>query len=384
LSGTIIRRDADATYVQVIESSFADHGALYVKQDPGGSGTALHALNVYQAGDSGEGSAGNFSSDNQVASCVMISGEELGRGSLKITHRGQADGSDASASALAIDLGSVAGTAAQGIALVATTPTIGSLLLLRNTAGKDDFVVKANGKVGIGITAGATPFGMVDARPVDASTRGFFAKAFPASAAKLIELQDENGVMVFGISQSVTDIQNAYRPTPNDYNSMGATFDPWVTVSNTALTAGQVVLLKVWATKSGNVNNISVATSNSPATLSNTFLGLYDTGGTRLGLTADLSAAWNGSSAGERKAALTAAVPVVLGQAYYIAVLVGAGGTLPNLLRGGQNAVVNAGFTAAGTHRSMTSGSGLTALPASITMSGAAAATNPYWAMLAA
>jgi hypothetical protein len=40
-------------------------------------------------------------------------------------------------------------------------PTSGSLITLRNNAGLDDFVVKGTGRIGVGISRGATPRGQV-------------------------------------------------------------------------------------------------------------------------------------------------------------------------------------------------------------------------------
>jgi hypothetical protein len=120
-----------------------------------------HAVTVYQAGQSGSGAALNIISDNPDTSAVYVRGVESGRGSVKIAHVGRADGSDASASGLSIDL-QTAGTAAQGIFVTATQgPTSGSLITLRNNAGLDDFVVKGTGRIGVGISRGATPRGQV-------------------------------------------------------------------------------------------------------------------------------------------------------------------------------------------------------------------------------
>ncbi|CAG7658498.1 hypothetical protein [Actinacidiphila bryophytorum] len=78
-----------------------------------------HAVTVYQAGESGSGAALNVISDNPGTSAVYVRGVESGRGSVEIAHVGRADGSDASASGLSIDL-QTAGTAAQGIFVTAT------------------------------------------------------------------------------------------------------------------------------------------------------------------------------------------------------------------------------------------------------------------------
>ncbi|MFJ5925358.1 hyaluronoglucosaminidase [Kitasatospora sp. NPDC092948] len=116
-----------------------------------------HALVVYQAGTNGGGTAINAVSDNPDTSAMYLTGTEKGRGTLKIAHKGYADGSDQAAAALSIDL-QTAGTAAQGIYLTATNgPTTGSLIALRNNPGVDDFIVRANGLTGIGVSRGDMP-----------------------------------------------------------------------------------------------------------------------------------------------------------------------------------------------------------------------------------
>ncbi|MFE2213486.1 hypothetical protein ACFW93_16200 [Streptomyces canus] len=89
---------------------------------------------------------------------------ETARGTVKITHDGTVDGSDADGSALSIDLQThgvtdqSGGTAAQGIFLTSTTgPTKGALLVLRNNPGRDDLVVKGSGRVGVGVRRGDLP-----------------------------------------------------------------------------------------------------------------------------------------------------------------------------------------------------------------------------------
>jgi hypothetical protein len=120
------------------------------------------------------------------------------RGVLKVTHTKPA-GADANASAIAADLVG-AGTAAQGIALITTDPTSGNLLLLRNN-GRDDLVVKGTGRVGVGVAVGATPSGMLDVRPYDASTRGLFIRGFTGGAS-LVELRDSADVAQFDVTNA--------------------------------------------------------------------------------------------------------------------------------------------------------------------------------------
>ncbi|MEU4653405.1 hyaluronoglucosaminidase [Streptomyces sp. NPDC023723] len=119
--------------------------------------TTEHAVTVRQAATSGSGVALNIVSDNPEDSTVYVTGHERARGTVKISHVGSADGSDAGAAALSIDL-KTAGTAAQGIFLTATEgATGGNLICLRNN-DRDDFVVKGSGRVGIGMGIGANPW----------------------------------------------------------------------------------------------------------------------------------------------------------------------------------------------------------------------------------
>ncbi|MGW2045643.1 hyaluronoglucosaminidase [Streptomyces sp. NPDC001858] len=128
-----------------------------------GTSTTAHTVTINHKGLSGEAVALNVTSDNPDTSAMYLTGVETGRGTLKIAHKGYADGRDAGSSALSIDLqtagvDSGGGTAAQGIFLTATNgATKGALIVLRNNDGLDDFVVKGSGRVGVGIGRGATP-----------------------------------------------------------------------------------------------------------------------------------------------------------------------------------------------------------------------------------
>ncbi|MDH6439177.1 type IV secretory pathway TrbL component [Streptomyces sp. SAI-144] len=126
--------------------------------------TTAHAVTAVMAATSGAGAALNVASKNPQTSALNVTGVENARGTVKITHDGYVDGSDADGSALSIDLQThgvtdrSGGTAAQGIFLTATTgATKGALLVLRNNPGLDDFVVKGSGRVGVGIGVGDTP-----------------------------------------------------------------------------------------------------------------------------------------------------------------------------------------------------------------------------------
>lgn len=108
----------------------------------GGATANSHALAVSLSGSgSATSCAASFSSTNQAHSALQVTGNETGRGSIKISHVGQGGTSDANASALSIDVDATAGTAAKGIYIVSTggSGTTGCLLDVRNN-GAGDFL----------------------------------------------------------------------------------------------------------------------------------------------------------------------------------------------------------------------------------------------------
>ncbi|MFE0450605.1 hyaluronoglucosaminidase [Streptomyces sp. NPDC058914] len=123
-----------------------------------GTSTTAHTVTINHKATSGQSVALNVTSDNPQDSAMYVTGVETGRGTVKIAHVGYADGSDANASGLSINL-QTAGTAAQGIYVYADPgkPTKGALIALRNNDGLDDFIVKGTGRIGVGIARGATP-----------------------------------------------------------------------------------------------------------------------------------------------------------------------------------------------------------------------------------
>ncbi|MFD7130522.1 hyaluronoglucosaminidase [Streptomyces sp. NPDC059894] len=122
-----------------------------------GTSTTAHTVTINHKATSGDRAALNVTSDNPATSAMYLTGVETSRGTLKISHMGYADGSDAGSAGLSIDL-RTSGTASQGIFVTATDgPTKGALIVLRNNPGVEDLVVKSTGRTGIGIARGATP-----------------------------------------------------------------------------------------------------------------------------------------------------------------------------------------------------------------------------------
>lgn len=123
--------------------SAGGQGGTFVQSATAPVGT--HALSCVSHGRTENNSALNVASDNPEASALMVTGEETGRGTVKVTHVGAADGTDANAAALSLNL-ATSGTAAQGIFLDATGGTTGFLAQLRN-AGQRMLLVLPDGRL---------------------------------------------------------------------------------------------------------------------------------------------------------------------------------------------------------------------------------------------
>lgn len=147
-----------------------------------------HGVNITHAGTGANSSAMNILSTNTANTAV------------KVTHTGQADGSDSAASCLSLDI-RTAGTASQGIFVTATDgPTTGSLITLRNNA-RDDFVVKGTGRVGIGVPSGGAVGAAVDIRQNDDATVGLRVRGFSGASSDLLTLEDSTSVVKFRVAK---------------------------------------------------------------------------------------------------------------------------------------------------------------------------------------
>lgn len=170
--------------------------------------------------------------------------------------------------------------------------------------------------------------------------------------------------------------------TPADHGLVSWTHDP-ATLRSTgnATTSGTVYLCKVKVVnRSSLVSNVIVGVETAGATLTagQSFVGLYNSSGTRLALSADQSGNW--TSTGLKTIALTAAQTLAVGT-YYVAIL-SVGTTPPVFAMGaGGSTTVSAGLTA-GTARFLTGPTAQTSLPASITLSSQTITSGARWAAL--
>ncbi|QIW88702.1 hypothetical protein P59_105 [Bacillus phage P59] len=188
LSGDKDFRGDNKTSAPVVNilSTKPDKQGIFVKQQAEGPVTT-HALTAFQASTSGAASAINAVSTNETFSAMQVTGREVDTGTIKVAHIGKADGSDAGAAGLSIDL-KTAGTAAQGIFITGTQgPTTGNLLTIRNN-NREDLVLKGNGKLGLGIPIGGNPAGVLELVQQDDTTPGLVIRA-RATGENMIELR---------------------------------------------------------------------------------------------------------------------------------------------------------------------------------------------------
>jgi hypothetical protein len=191
---------------------FADLGVrvLFAKT----TSTTQHAGTFYQAGTSGAHvSALNVVSDNPQGSAFQLSGTETALGTAKISHLnpGPDATSDAGAAALSLDLkrNGKAGTAAQGIFVTATEgATTGNLIVLRNN-GRDDFVVKGNGRAGVGMDIGEAPEASLEVKQPDTTTPGLVVTGIASTTSPLFQTKTSAGTATLEVGSSGAIVHRA-------------------------------------------------------------------------------------------------------------------------------------------------------------------------------
>jgi hypothetical protein len=143
--------------------------------------TGEHAATIAQAATSGSGVALNVTSSNPDDSAMYLNGPSKTRGVLKISHDGQADGSDDAASGLSIDL-RTAGSKTRGIYLWSSDGgQLGDPITVRVSSAvtaltREDFVIKSNGRCGIGTGLGSNPAGQIEVAATDDTTPGIVTR----------------------------------------------------------------------------------------------------------------------------------------------------------------------------------------------------------------
>ena len=158
-------------------------------------------------------------------------------------------------------------------------------------------------------------------------------------------------------------------------NLIACSMDP--TIPNTfAAQNGVIVMERVDIYQPISVTNVLTVSGNNPSglTANQNFAGIYNSSGTRVAVSADMSSTWTG---GVLTSPMTGGPIALQPGTYYIAIL--ENGTTPPtwpILSSGNPTVQALGFSAAPYRHNVTS-NGQTSLPASITLSTLTRAANP-------
>jgi hypothetical protein len=389
----------DATYIWTVEANTNDNGStegdgVYIRKRKRadavvyGYGLPAYAEGIYtadiakkgvsgyiyQAAHAGPGPAeltsGAVAVQNLVADTATVTGPlNVGR-----TFIQQNDGSTVALEVI-------------GFTTVGGTP---QLVLVKDADGIARFEVNAQGQVihrgqslhtssiQIGSTTPDTGGGggvlsIKDASPLPTSN---------ASGGAI--LYSQNGIAkVRNADGSVGILNNGspFSPAGNGYVAWN--YDPASAVGQSGTTSGVLHMTRVDVPVSATATNlvVSIQTAGASLTAGQNLAGLYDANGVLLGSTADQASNW--VSSGHKSMALTAGVALSPGT-YYVGLL-SVGTTPPQFLRtvgsSASASTVNVNLSNA-TLRWGTTGTGLTALPSTVTMSGRAASGSCLWAGL--
>lgn len=166
---------------------------------------------------------------------------------------------------------------------------------------------------------------------------------------------------------------------PSDVSYVSWNYDPVAAVNTLAPTGGVLYLLRLQIRDVGTLSKVWMgvaSTTGATPTAGQNFIGLYNSAGTLMRATADLTTAL--SATGEQGYTLSASVSVTPGY-YWVGLLLN-GATLPTFVRAsGAVFGLSNGPSTTATKRIAKYGTGLTALPSALTLANLADTGNSFW-----
>jgi len=193
---------------------------------------------------------------------------------------------------------------------------------------------------------------------------------------------DSGSAWTNGVGASVT--YTSPNAEPAEQSLAGWNFDPAFlsTVSNNPPVAGTMYLLRIKLKNAATISNALVSVAASGVALTNCFVALYDSTGTRVAVTADVSSSL--TSTGLKTLAFTGSYSAAAGT-FYVGLLVGSATTAPAwaISTASNIAAVNAGIAASPYRFGSYTVTGQSSCPASFnTSTQMASATKPFWSAL--
>lgn len=353
------------------------------------SGTSETGLFNYTGTDSSTGALEAISS-NPNFSAMEVSGQELGHGTIKITHTGT--GTDANAAAISIDLEG-SGTAAQGMFITSTTGgTTGPLIQFKNNmlalGGANAQVgllyLSAGGNFGIGSTTASTPIEKLTigtngtGKPILAmaettapSLTSGFGKFYVKSSDSNPYFLDDSG-NEYGLLESRKALRDVFRNSGQGITT--ETFPITASASATVVVTQSVYYGLVGFLKGDIITNIHIAVSTAVTGASTScFVAVLDSAGNRLAVSNDLTT--SADAVGVKTLALSSPYTILADGAYYLALLIVNTGTPPTLARGASFSANIMSGIGSGVRRAAVQ-TGQTTIPTSATFANTALA---YW-----
>jgi hypothetical protein len=170
----------------------------------------------------------------------------------------------------------------------------------------------------------------------------------------------------------------------SDYGLASMAYDPTIATNQSALISGSVFMTKLMIRSNVTVNRLwyNVSVAGTSLTAGQNFIGLYDSSGNRIAVSADLSSDW--TATGLKSTSFTAPVDLIPG-AYYGAILCNATTPITVARGSGQSTnMMNVNLTSS-TARFTQGGTGwasVTSLPASGTLGNRSLSGIPIWMAL--
>ncbi len=258
------------------------------------------------------------------------------------------------------------------------TASVGTIELLRPSAGGG----------GTYPPAGGVPFA-----DLDASLQGVVSGAYVFPGGGIPETD-----LAAAVSTSLGKADTAYQKpgggipdtdlatpggggysadTPADHGYDEWAYDPTIAQSSAVATAGRLEMIRVRVESTGTSTGLVFSVATAGTGLTAAYGVIYDAAGNQLAITGDISSSF--TSTGVKSVATGANYSRTAGADLYVALLQ-VGGTPAALHRAVTSAgLSNAGLNAAAGYRFMSSGTGLTTPPATVTISGGTSSSNTYW-----
>lgn len=165
------------------------------------------------------------------------------------------------------------------------------------------------------------------------------------------------------------------------HGAVAISYEPYSVNSGTAQTSGIIYLAKMLVADNGTVSRIGhiLNTVAAGLTAGQNFVGLYNSAGVRVGVSADLSSVWTTGASTTVPKDIPLVSPVAVSPGFYYVASLANGTTGPAIGRTGSAGPVNGFLTAAQGFRWAQYGTAQTVLPDTITLANATAHALPQW-----